>query len=316
MRRLVVMAHYDADGELAPHVRRQVEAWGGVADRVLLVSTADVARGGPDEKWLAQQAGPVELIRRPNLGYDFGSWQVGLSLVEDLDRYDLVVICNDSCVGPLVPYATILDEMDRRPVDFWGITQTRRRGRHVQSYFVGFRGRVVRSPSFRGFWRTMEPISDRSEVITRYELGLSTTLFDAGFRAGTYYSESRSDRRLARARHLWWAAQTIRQLPAHRRARALRQLPLEPWNPMSALADRALDHARLPLVKIDTLRYDPYGLDAERLLRACERRYPEEFDGVRAYLERTAARYPARPGERSGPARPPAVVRQLVGYRR
>jgi rhamnosyltransferase len=313
MRRLVVMAHYDADGEVAPHVRRQVEALGAVADRLLVVSTAELARGGPHETWLS---GHAELVRRPNVGYDFGSWRVGLSLVEDLDRYDLVVICNDSCVGPLVPYATLFDAMQPRPVDFWGITQTLRRGRHVQSYFMAFRGRVVRSPSFRGFWDAMVPVSDRSEVITRYELGLSQTLHDAGLRSGTYFTESRADRRLARARHLWWAAQTVRGLPAHRRSRALRRLPREPWNPMSALADRALDQARLPVVKIDTLRYDPYGLDADRLLRACERRYPEQFDGVRGYLERTAARYPVRPGERSGSSGPPAVVRGLVGYHR
>lgn len=311
MRRLVVMAHYDADGEVAPHVRRQVEALGEVADRLVVVSTAGIAPGSPAESVLRQRG---ELVVRPNVGYDFGSWQVGLSLVDDLDRYDLVVICNDSYVGPLVGYQQIFDTMDAHRADFWGITQTLRRGHHVQSYFVAFRGRVVRSPSFRTFWDTMTPVSERADVITRYELGLSRILLGAGFEAGAYFAETAADRRMARARHLWWAAQTVRRLPSHRRPRAVRRLPREPWNPTSALADRALDDARLPVVKLDTLRFDPYGLGAGQLLDACERRYPDQFDGVRAYLERTTARYPVRPGERPGPTAPPAVVRMLVGY--
>ena len=42
--------------------------------------------------------------------------------------------------------------------------------------------------------------------------------------------------------------------------------------------------------------------------------WPEQFDGVRAYLERTAALYPPRPGESQGPTSPPPPLRQLIGY--
>jgi rhamnosyltransferase len=85
---------------------------------------------------------------------------------------------------------------------------------------------------------------------------------------------------------------------------------------MAAMADRALGGARLPLVKIDTLRYDPYRLGSDRLLAACERQYPEQFAGVRQYLERTAVLYPPRPGESAGPTSPPPPLRRLIGYAR
>jgi lipopolysaccharide biosynthesis protein len=313
MRRLVVMAHYDARGEVAPHVLRQVDALSEIADRLIVVSTAGLAPDGPAARELSRRA---ELIRRPNVGYDFYSWRTGLDLATDLHRFDQVVICNDSCIGPLAGYQPIFTAMQDRRCDFWGITMTRRRAPHVQSYFVAFGRHVVASPAFGDFWQRMTPISDRAEVITRYELGLSGGLIGAGFTPGAYFVPTRHDRRVARARHLWWATQTLRRLPAHRQRRAARRIPLEPWNPVTALADRALDHARLPLVKIDTLRFDPYGLDARRLLAGCERRYPEQFAGVREFLERTAAAYPVRAGERSGPARPPFGLRHVLGYGR
>lgn len=308
-RTLVVMAHYDASGEVSPHALHSMEAWEGAADRLLVVSTAALQPAARDA--IAKRA---ELIQRANYGYDFYSWKVGLDDAGNLDAYDEIVICNDSYVGPFVPYRDILAAMRERPVDFWGLTQSRRRSPHVQSFFVTFRPWVVRSKAFRGFWRAMVPVSDRFEVITRYELGLSGTLLDAGFRMGSYFTETPADRRLARLRHLWWARHVLAQMPPHRRRRALRRIPFEPWNPMAALADRALDGARLPVVKIDTLRYDPYWLGAGRLLADLERAYPEQLAGVRDYLDRTRAAYPPRRYESPGPVVLPPAVRRVLGY--
>jgi rhamnosyltransferase len=311
MRTLVVMAHYDASGQVADHALHQLDAWNEVADRVIVVSTADLT----DPLVVEQLEKRAELVRRPNYGYDFFSYKVGLDAAGDLTRYDLVVVCNDSYVGPLVPYARILTTMAARPLDFWGLTWSTRRGPHVQSYFAAFTPWVVRSQAFGTFWRRMTPVSDRLEVIKRYELGMTAALRAAGFRGGGYFEESAADRRLARLRHVWWAAHTVRRMPPPRRDAWLR-LPAEPWNPAACLADRALEGARLPVVKIDTLRYDPYGLGSERLLARCEERYPEAFRGVRDYLRRTAELYPPRPGENDGPTVPPLPVRRTIGYAR
>ena len=68
------------------------------ADRLVVVSTADLT----DPRSCSPRCDKRgELVRRPNFGYDFYSYKTGLDLVEDLRHYDLVVICNDSYVGPL-----------------------------------------------------------------------------------------------------------------------------------------------------------------------------------------------------------------------
>jgi rhamnosyltransferase len=188
--------------------------------------------------------------------------------------------------------------MATRPCDFWGLTGAERVAPHIQSFFVAFRPWVVGSRAFTTFWEEMEPISKRRQVIRRYEVGMSRRLYDAGFCSDTYFVETPEDRRIARERMRWWAAHRSPFPRTRAEIREWRERANEPWNPARSLADRVLDDARLPYVKIDTLRYDPYNLDAQRLLALCERRFPERFAGVREFLEETAMYYPLRDTER------------------
>jgi rhamnosyltransferase len=188
--------------------------------------------------------------------------------------------------------------MASRPCDFWGLTGAQRVAPHIQSFFVAFRPWVVGSRAFTTFWEEMEPISKRRQVIRRYEVGMSRRLYDAGFCSDTYFVETAEDRRIARERMRWWAAHRSPFPRTRAEIREWRERANEPWNPARSLADRVLDNARLPYVKIDTLRYDPYNLDAQRLLDLCERRFPERFAGVREFLDETAMYYPLRDTER------------------
>lgn len=305
------MAHFDVHGGVAEHVRRHVVAWSDLGVRLVVVSTSTLtpaARGFLEDH--------ATLVERPNHGYDFLSYKVGLAEAGDLAAYDDVVLTNDTFVGPLRPYEEIFAAMADRPVDFWGLTRSDRVAPHLQSFFVVFRPWVVASQAFTRFWAGMIPVSDRKQVIHRYEVGLSRTLVDAGFAFGSYFAATPGDERVARRRMLWWALhrppgpspKALRDGTVARRAR-------EPWNPSIALADRALAGGRLPFVKLDTLRYDPYDLGSDRLLAACEQAFPDAFSGVRAFLEQTAEKYVPRAEERTLPT--PTWARgahQLVAY--
>jgi len=286
------MAHFDPDGLVAPHVRRQIQAWLAVPVDLTVVSTAELTES--DRDWLNAH---VQLIERANQGYDFLSYRGGLEAAGDLSRYDEVIVCNDSFVGPLRPYAEILQEMGRRDCDFWGLTRSDRNKRHIQSYFIAFRASVVESDVFQDFWAGVSPLATRRAVIRRYEVGLSVRLARAGFRMARYFAENRPERYRGRLRVAWWVLRREAKAESIGALARFRRDAREPWNPTYGLADSALHAARLPLVKLDTLRHDPYGLDAGRLLRRCEARFPADFKGVREFLERTASRYPTRKGE-------------------
>lgn len=296
MSRLAVMAHYDVAGKLRPHVRGQVEALAASVDKLVVCTASRL--DDESRAWFTERA---HLVERANYGYDFFSYKVGLDSVGDLSSYDEVVVCNDTYVFALDSYQPIFDAMADRPCDFWGLTRAERVAPHIQSFFVAFRPWVVSSRTFRTFWETMEPISRRRQVIRRYEIGLSRRLYEAGFESGAYFVENDEDRRISRERVRWWAAHRSPLPRSRTEIRELRERANEPWNPARSLADRVLDDARLPYVKIDTLRYDPYNLDADRLLTLCERRFPERFSGVRQYLEETAEQYVLRDNERLRP---------------
>ena len=289
MRTFATMAHFDPRGKVAPHVRAHIDALRSVVDRLIVVSTADLLPA--DEAWLRERA---ELLRRDNFGYDFFSYRSGLLAVDDLAEYDRVIVCNDTFVGPLGGYQRILDDMQARPVDFWGLTWSDEITPHVQSYFLCFRPWVVRSEAFTQFWKRMTPLSDRFQVIRSYEVGLSHVLERAGFRGAAYFTETREDRVAARARMWWRAALVSHTQRGGKRRETVTRLAAEPWNPCIELADRALPEGRLPMVKIDTLRYDPSSLQAQRLLARCETVYPEYFGDVAGYLRDTEPFYFAR----------------------
>jgi rhamnosyltransferase len=301
------MAHYDPRGGIGPHVRRQVEALAAAVDDVVVVTTADLS--DESRAWFGARS---RLIERRNFGYDFFSYRTGVE-ASPLGQYDEVILCNDTYV-PVADYRQVIATMADRPVDFWGLSRSDRVSPHVQSFFVAFRPWLVDSQAFRTFWGDMQPISDRWQVIKRYEVGMSTTLMDAGFAFASYFEADERDRHLGRRRVRWWAAH---RTPLRGRAdlALLRRRAAEPWNPSIGLADRALDGGRMPYVKIDTLRYDPYALRSDKLLSLGERAFPDAFDGVRAFLSKTTTFYPPRDEGMRPTPRALVPLRPTVEYR-
>ncbi|MGO2113212.1 MAG: hypothetical protein ACTH31_16535, partial [Pseudoclavibacter sp.] len=86
------------------------------------------------------------------------------------------------------------------------------------------------------------------------------------------------------------------------------------FNPAAALADRFLIDDRLPLLKFDTLRFDPYELGARRLLAEAERRMPRLMSGVREFIDATRDRYPFRAGETNAPVGERTLRESGLGY--
>ncbi|WP_203136355.1 rhamnan synthesis F family protein [Microbacterium sp. JZ31] len=312
MSLLVVMAHYDVGRTLRRHTLHTISNYAAAADRVVVVSTSGIREEDVD-------ALPpnVDFVMRPNFGYDFFSYKWGLDLVGDYGAYDRIVISNDSFVGPFVPLSEIVTSDAARENDLMGMTWSENHGGHAQSFFVTVSGQAARSAAFQNFWRDMTPVSDRMQVILRYEVGMTTVLADGGFNAGAYFRASRSEQELAKARfrHQY----TIRLKPGaegavHGINPTWGDDRFRRYNPAIVLADRLLLDARLPLLKFDTLRFDPAGLDAARLLAEAERTYPHEMASVREFLRDTRASYPFRPGEHNVLRDPAELASSGLGY--
>lgn len=317
-RRLAVVAHFDVRGDVAPHVIRQLRMISNSFDHVIVASTSALSQAARET--LAAHA---QLIERPNVGQDFASWHEALELSDFGSNFDEVLLTNDSYVSVIEDLEPVLSTMRDRPVEAWGLTKTWRHGEHIQSYFVHATRPVVTSNTWRDFWENFQPAANRTAAIMSQEIGLSARLRRAGFRLGSYFEPTTSERRLANRRGVHWLIRRRRAFPEHFpgfgdhfRVRHWRD-PEEANNLNWAtdFADFVFDDARLPVVKFDTLRYDPHWLDSERLLAECEKRYPSAFEGVRQYITATAHAYAGRPYENSESARLNTLQRWLYGYR-
>lgn len=175
---------FDPDGGLPAFVRIHLERLRPLASELVLVSNSPMAQAArTDAEHLCNK-----VILRENIGLDFAGWRDALSHY-DTNQWDEVVLTNSSIVGPLFPLAPIFEEMDSRDCDFWGMVHSRHRGSHLQSYFLSFSDRVIRSEAWRDFWRNVEDEPAKKKIIQRYEVGISQTLMENGFTFATFVED-------------------------------------------------------------------------------------------------------------------------------
>ena len=123
----------------------------------------------------------VTVLRRPNVGYDFGSWACGLAWDGDISRAGNVLFLNDSMVGPFSPLDAVLTGFHESRADVYGLTDTTQFGYHVQSYFLGFTNGVLQERPLRRFWMGIRQESSKQQTIQRNEIGFSRLLRREGY---------------------------------------------------------------------------------------------------------------------------------------
>ncbi|MDE1145406.1 MAG: rhamnan synthesis F family protein [Azospirillaceae bacterium] len=184
-RRVVLFAHFDRDGQVDDHVLYYLRGLRSVAERILFVSDGALMEGQ------AERLGDVaELVHAGRHGaYDFGSWQIAFrALGDDLALYDEVVVANDSCYGPVFPFAPVFQKMADDDCDFWGLTDGLVDGdtRYLTSNFLVFRRPVTAHADFAAFWAGVTRQPSKAAVCREYEIGLSQRLMALGFKPGRY----------------------------------------------------------------------------------------------------------------------------------
>lgn len=128
----------------------------------------------------------LTVLRRPNVGYDFGSWAVAMHHSERLLGADKVLVVNDSLVGPFASLEQILAHFEASTADVWGMVQSRQVLPHLQSYFRGFRYGCLAEPAMRRYWRDIRVVPDKLQLIAAYEYGFTEHLLGHGFSIASY----------------------------------------------------------------------------------------------------------------------------------
>jgi len=286
MPRAIILAHHDRDSLIDPHVVHALRRYRQVADRLVVVSTSA-------EALPAALAGCVDtFISRPNVGYDFCSWQAGLAALGDPGAFAEVILVNDSMYGPLTLLSPVLADPRVAAADLWGMVlseqATRRRGKrvcpHLQSWFLAARRPLLNSEVWRRFWERVEPLPSKDAIIDRYEIGLTEEIAAAGFRiAGLYNAAQAGPLEL---REIWPHLSLAEPARSWRHFRKARRTPHNP----SELAWRRLLEAGVPYVKVGLFRVNHYGLDLARVRADLRRDWATGLDYDPALIENHLAR--------------------------
>ena len=171
MKRLFLFAFYDPQGVVGEAALRYLEALRPLGD-IVLATDCDL-RPGEAEK-LAPFVVSYQAARHGE--YDFGSYKRAFRQA-DLSGYDVVYLVNDSVVGPLHPLEPYLLRMEALGVDAFGLVlNPSRRGRHLQSWFIGLKPAVFQAPWFGEFLGGVVAVDRKEDVCILYENGLARLL--------------------------------------------------------------------------------------------------------------------------------------------
>ncbi|KRE37767.1 hypothetical protein ASG73_08995 [Janibacter sp. Soil728] len=174
--RVVVLAEWSAGAAVRPDALRAARAWADAGFGVLVVAARD--------PWVRLRHTDVPIgvavTRRGNTAYDFGSWAYALRTWPELAHQDLVVLTNDSLIGPLAPLDELLGRLVNSTTDVWGATANRWPAEHLQSYLLAFRGGVLARGPLATFWSDVTALESKSAVVRAYEVGLTEAVDRGG----------------------------------------------------------------------------------------------------------------------------------------
>lgn len=135
------------------------------------------------------------IIVRENKGLDVAAYKQAILTLgwEKLESYDEVICLNDTVMGPVYPFREMFACMDRKDVDFWGITayvgetvDKEQIPTHLQAYWHAYRRSLVSSPAFHEYWETMPLWKDYAEVTHKHEMTFTKHFADLGFTWASY----------------------------------------------------------------------------------------------------------------------------------
>ncbi|MGN0432260.1 MAG: rhamnan synthesis F family protein [Lachnospiraceae bacterium] len=195
MKRLAIVSCELEEGKLFSYQKFLLQEVKKIAQSVILVSHQQLTA---QERDLCMQAGIC--IRYSQYIYDVSMWrEVILQQRHEINSFNSLIVLNDSFFGPLYPFEEVFDEMDKREVDFWGITvhgripKDEKEGadekdwpRFLQRYFLVFNWTLIRGEKFWEFWERLPEVNEFSQTEAEFEYILTNVFEKCGYKWDVY----------------------------------------------------------------------------------------------------------------------------------
>ena len=182
-RRIAVLAQWSISEHLSYSTEKLIQELLDCDYEVLLVSACE----SKERIFLLPHIlNRITVLRKPNYGYDFGSWSVGLQAFPYIKYADEVLLINDSMIGPFGSLEHILEDVRNSPFDITGLCDSIQIQYHLQSFFFHFKNGALADDSIWHFWCNVRHHQHKEDVIRQYEIGF-TDMAAKSVRLGALY---------------------------------------------------------------------------------------------------------------------------------
>lgn len=190
-QRLGIYCFYDKYGHTASFIKTFLDDLMDNLDDLIVVVNGQLS----DQARQLFSEYTKTIIVRENKGLDVAAYKQAILTLgwEKLESYDEVICLNDTVMGPVYPFREMFACMDRKDVDFWGITayagetvDKEQIPTHLQAYWHAYRRSLVSSPAFHEYWETMPLWKDYAEVTRKHEMTFTKHFTDLGFTWASY----------------------------------------------------------------------------------------------------------------------------------
>lgn len=197
MKRLGIYTFFDKDGIVDDYVTYFLSDYVKNFQELIIICNGKLTVNG--RKKLTKYTPKV--IARDNKGFDIWGYKTGLDYYgwNKLGEYDEVVVANDTMMGPIYPFSEMFEEMDKKKLDFWGMTKhysipfdpfnCNPYGyipEHVQSYFMAFRKSFIQSEEFQQYWNNFPELCTYEMAVGKHESYFTKYFSEMGFSYDTY----------------------------------------------------------------------------------------------------------------------------------
>lgn len=177
INRLCIFVTYDHENIADAYIGYLLRELRGVADSLIVVCNYEyIQKGKNNIEPYADQ-----IFYRKNEGFDAGGFKDALCRLIGWDKvlgYDELVLMNDSLFGPFKPMRDIFAEMDKKPLDFWGLAKHGACDNaeigyikeHIQSYFFVIRSKMLHCSQFKKYWEEMPYYDTYLNIVKQYEI--------------------------------------------------------------------------------------------------------------------------------------------------
>lgn len=197
INRLVIFFFYDADGVVDRYVPYMLEDINRNCTELFVICNGKLT---PEGRETFKKLTPKIMVRE-NKGFDVWAYKTALEQYgwDELSKFDEVVMMNFTMFGPVYPFSEMFNEMNKRDVDFWGITKhhgfpfdpfgTIPCGyipEHIQSSFICIRKPMLDSLDFHNYWEKMGEVKSYGDAVGKHEAIFTQTFKNSGFKSDVY----------------------------------------------------------------------------------------------------------------------------------